>query len=253
MNKSYRGEKIMARIKNNQTVQEPVKVTQEDKGSPFEGNTYSHPSYGQARFSRVSGERGKLYGSKVESSNTIELTISGSQCRQDLGRDWYFEKEIVTSVIFTQTQFSELLTNMNASAVPCTLKYRADKGYIEFAEMPKEIEYIKSAIQEKQDTQKVKLATLQQEANTLLTKTGTLKKAEKERLLRINQQIVNLSQSSLPFYAKSAEETIEKATQEAKTEIEAFNLHAITTLGLKALEDMDSVRKLLGNSEEGTT
>lgn len=233
------------RRQNTSTVVESVKVTQEDKGRPFGGNTYAHPSYGQARFSRVSEERGKLYGSKVDSSNTIELTISGSQCRQDLGKDWYFEKEQITQVIFTQTQFAELLTNMNCSAIPCTIKYRADKGHVQFAEMPKEIEYIKSVIQDKQDEQKAKLGTLQKEANDLLTKTGTLKKADKERLVRINQLLVNLSQSSLPFYAKSVEETIEKATQEAKSEIEAFNLHAITTLGLKALEDMDNVKRLL--------
>jgi folate-dependent phosphoribosylglycinamide formyltransferase PurN len=226
---------------------EPVIVTQEDANSPFDGSTYSHPSYGQARFSRTSGERGKLYGSKVDSSNAIELTISTSKCRQDLGRDWYREEDQIVQVIFTQTQFAELLTNMNASGVPCTISYREALGSIEFAEMPRELEYIKEEIQRKKDTQKAELTVLQKESNELLTKTGTLRKADKERLIRINQLIVNLSSSSLPFYAKSAEETIEKATQEAKAEIEAFNLHAVTALGLKALEDIDVVKHLLEN------
>ena len=226
---------------------EPVKVTKEKDNSPFGGFKYSHPSYGQARFSRVSGERGKLYGSKVESSNTIELTISTSECRQELGRDWYFERDDFARVIFTQTQFAELLTNMNSAAVPCTISYREALGHIEFAEMPQELQYIKDEIQHKKDIQKDKLRSLQVEANELLTKTGTIKKADKERLIKINQQMVNLSSSSLPFYAKSAEETIEKATQEAKTEIEAFNLHAVTALGLKALEDINLVKRLLIN------
>lgn len=237
------------KIKNSNRVTESVKITPEDPDSPFSGNTYSHPSYGQARFSRVSGGRGKLYGSKVDSSNTIELTISTSECRQDLGRDWYFDKEQITKVVFTQTQFAELLTNMNSSAVPCTISYREALGHITFAEMPKELEFIKTAIQQKKDTQKEKLDALHKESEELLTKSGTLKKAEKERLRRINQLIVNLSSSALPFYAKSAEETIEKATQEAKAEIEAFNLHAVTALGLKALEDRDLVQKLLGEQK----
>lgn len=234
--------------KNTNEVVETVKRTKEDDGSPFGGFTYSHPSYGQARFSRVSGERGKLYGSKVESSNTIELTISTSKCRQDLGRDWYFEQGNIVKVIFTQTQFAELLTNMNSSAVPCTLSYREALGRIEFTEMPRELEYIKGEIQNKKDVQKDKLNSLQEEANGLLTKAGTLKKAEKDRLIKINRLMVNLSSSSLPFYAKSAEETIGKATQEAKAEIEAFNLHAVTALGLKALEDIDLVKRLLENN-----
>ncbi len=226
-------------------VEESVKVESEDSSSPFGGQTYSHPSYGQARFSRVSGERGKLYGSKVSSSNTIELTVSTSKCRQDLGRDWYFDEQEVINVIFTQTQFAELLTNMNSSGVPCTLKYREALGYIKFEEMPQELQYIKTTIKEKQDTQKEKLAALQKESTELLTKTGTLKKAEKERLVYITQQMVNLSSSAIPFYAEQAEKTIEKATQEAKAEIEAFNLHAVTALGLKALEDIELVKHLL--------
>lgn len=232
-------------IRNTNRIEESVKVEAEDENSPFGGMSYTHPSYGLARFSRVSGERGRLYGSKVNSSNTIELTVSTSKCRQDLGRDWYYEQDKIISVTFTQTQFAELLTNMSASGVPCTINYREALGHIEFSEMPHELEYIKEEIQRKKDAQKDELVALQKEANELLTKTGTLKKADKERLMVINQLIVNLSSSSLPFYVKSAEEAIEKATQEAKAEVEAFNLHAVTALGLKALEDIDLVKRLL--------
>lgn len=239
----------MSKRRTNKTV-ESVNVESADANSPFGGMSYSHPSYGQARFSRVSGERGQLYGSKVNSSNTIELTISTSKCRQDLGRDWYYDQDQIVNVTFTQTQFAELLTNMNASGVPCTINYREALGHIEFAEMPHELEYIKEEIQAKQDTQKQKLTSLNKEASDLLTKTGTLKKVEKERLLKINNAIVSLSSSSLPFYADSAKETIDKATQEAKSEIEAFNLHAVTTLGLKALEDINLVKHLLEKKDD---
>lgn len=232
----------MRRANTNKVV-EPVNISKAE--NPFSGFEYSHPSYGVARFSRVSGERGKLYGSKVNNSNTIELTLSTSKCRQDLGGDWYFEGKEIAKVTFTQTQFAELLTNMNDSAVPCTIGYRESLGHIEFAEMPREIEYIKSEIERKKNTQKEKLKLLQNEANELLTKKGTLKKSEKERLVRINQLMVSLSEGSLPFYAESAQKTIEKATQEAKAEIEAFNLHAVTTLGLKVLDDIELVKNLL--------
>lgn len=237
---------------NPNKVVEPVTVTKDRDNSPLDGSVYSHPSYGQASFSRVSGDRGKLYGSKVESGNTIELTVSTSKCRQDLGRDWYYDEEQLIKVIFTQTQFAELLTNMNTSGVPCTISYREALGHIEFAEMPRELEHIKEEIQRKKDSQKDELKSLQNEANALLTKSGTLKKSEKERLIKINQQMVNLSSSSLPFYAKSAEKTIEKATQEAKAEIEAFNLHAVTSFGLKAIEDIDVVKHLLESKNENT-
>lgn len=238
----------MSRRKTNKIV-EQVKVKGDDLASPFNGMVYSHPSYGQARFSRVSGDRGQLYGSKINSSNTIELTISTSKCRQDLGRDWYNEKDEIVNVTFTQTQFAELLTNMNASAVPCTINYRADLGRIEFAEMPHELEYIKEEIQAAQDNQKEELRKLQEQATDLLNKSGPLNKKERAKLIGINYSIASLAESSLPFYAHSARETIEKATQEAKAEVEAFNLHAVTTLGLKAMEDIDLVKKLLSKND----
>jgi len=226
-------------------VVESVKAITNAQGSALDGTVYSHPSYGQARFSRISGDRGKLYGSKIDSSNTVELTISTSKCSQSLGRDWYHDQDEIVRVNFTQTQFAELLTNLNSSSVPCTIGYREALGTIEFAEMPRELEYIKKEIETKKNEQKEKLYLLQTEANELLTKAGTLKKVEKDRLVKITQSIVSLSSSSLPFYAESAAETIEQATQEAKAEIEAFNLHAVTALGLKALEDVDLVKRLL--------
>lgn len=239
-------------IKNGNKVEEPVQVKDESEDSPFGGLTYSHPSFGQARFSRVSGDRGQLYGSKIQSTNTVQLTISTSSCRQDLGRDWYHEKDQLISVSFTQTQFAELLTNMNASGVPCTINYREAVGHIISAELPHELEYIKQEISTRQAEQAEKISALEAEANQLLSQPGTLKKADKERLISITRSIARLSSCSLPFYAESAKETIEKATQEAKAEIEAFNLHAVTTLGLKALEDVEIAKALLGSSKRDT-
>jgi hypothetical protein len=236
------------KIKNQNLVDEPVQVTKEE--SPFNGFNYSHPSYGRAVFHRTSGSDRPLYGSDLKHGNTIQFTLESSSCRQDLGRNWFGGGDMIAEVEFSQIQFAELLTNMNTEGVPCTIRYRADMGRINFAEMSKAIDYVEDKIDKLVNSQASDLKRTKAEIDEILERKGTMKKADKDRVQKLSSILVGLSQRSLPFYADSAIEIIGRSKAEAKASIEAHQQHLITTLGVAALQDKEVINKLLGDKLE---
>lgn len=233
------------RIKNQNLVDEPVQVKKEE--SPFSGFKYKHPSYGRAVFHRTSGGHRSLYGSDLKHGNTIQFTLESSSCRQDLGRNWFGGGDMIAEVEFSQIQFAELLTNMNTEGVPCTIRYRADMGRVNFAEMSKAIDYVEDKIDRLVSSQDSDLKKVKEEIDEILSRKGTIKKSDKERVQKLSSVLVGLSQRSLPFYAESAVKIIDRSKAEAKASVEAHQQHLITTLGIAALQDKSVIDKLLGN------
>ena len=233
------------KVKNKNLVDEPVQVTKEE--SPFNGFNYKHPSYGRAVFHRTNGGDRPLYGSDLKHGNTIQFTLESSSCRQDLGRNWFGGGEMIAEVEFSQIQFAELLTNMNTEGVPCTIRYRADMGRVNFAEMSKAIDYVEDKIDKLVSSQASDLKQFKAEIDEILSQKGTMKKADKDRVRKLSAQLVKLSHRELPFYAKSAVQIIDQSKTEAKASIEAHHQHLITTLGIAALQDEGVVNKLLGS------
>ena len=236
------------KIKNQNLVDEPVQVTKEE--SSFSGFRYQHPSYGRAVFRRTNGGNRPLYGSDLKHGNTIQFTLESSSCMQDLGRNWFGGGDMIAEVEFSQVQFAELLTNMNTEGVPCTIRYRADMGRINFAEMSKAIDYVEDKIDKLVSSQASDLKRVKSEIDEILSRKGTMKKADKDRVQELSRMLVNLSQRSLLFYAESAVEIIDRSKAEAKASIEAHQQHLITTLGIAALQDESVINKLLGNKLE---
>lgn len=91
---------------------EQVKV---QKGSKGLGNgedvTYTHPSYGMARFSRISGQFKEMFGSEVENTSAVTLTVGKAQVTQDFGDNWYYMYNTVCEVQFSPIQYAELISN----------------------------------------------------------------------------------------------------------------------------------------------
>ena len=83
-----------------------------------------HPCFGLARFSRIYGYSGFMFGSDVQSENFIELTINHAERVQGDYRVHYYDYGVpIVRLKMTQTQFAELLTNMNiGNGIPVTLE-----------------------------------------------------------------------------------------------------------------------------------
>jgi hypothetical protein len=204
---------------------------------------HKHPSFGQIRFSRVSG-RAKFYGSELEQDHYIIMELVQSEVNRTLSQDWYFGHGVPLAAIrMTANQFSELITSLNCgSGIPCTIeilnKQKVDD--LPYQESRKEFVHRKfdDRMREFADTLKVKQNRVKE-----LTAKKTLSKEDQKELNFTVEWLTTEVASNIPFFAKCFQETMDEVVLEAKTEVENAIQHKITTLGLQALHEQNKLLK----------
>ncbi|MFK5949522.1 MAG: hypothetical protein QM500_12220 [Methylococcales bacterium] len=209
-----------------------------------DGNkTESHPSFGMLGFNRIqSSKEMVLNGSDLTHTTVIEMCLYRSTKDRGLHQNWHHATDKVASVYMSQNQFSELITSMNmGDGVPVTLNFTETDGRIEPPVFKSVVEVHKGELDTR--TQKI----LEQSANTLkratelLQGSGTLKKADREKLLNDVQMLEQNVRSNMPFMKKQFEEAMDDVVTDAKGSIEAFYQHRVTKAGLKTLSDESQV------------
>jgi hypothetical protein len=194
-----------------------------------------HESYGMVRFSRITSSGQKnLFGSSITHSNTITLTIGRGEVKRDLNREWFFSHEDIVEVEMSENQFAELITTLNAgSGIPCTIRRLEGKG-IEDPPYENKRQLFENEFRD--DVKKIgaNLNTLAVELQQLL---------DEKAPTRVFREFVNKVKmvaqdvcANLPFVQKSFNEAIDKTVTEAKSDIEAFVMNKVTSLGIEALK-----------------
>ena len=224
-------------------VDEDVKVRSKEYGSG--GLIYSHPSYGMIRVSRFTGGKCEFFGSEITNNGGVSITIEEAEVTQSLGKNWYYGNKVVTQVDMSPVQYAEMISNPNTQGMPCTIKYRQDKGYIQYKGIDTQTEYIETEISEKVKKLEDDVDTLVKRQAAILSQKGTLKKADKEELLRIAQKLQGTLKSGLPFYLDSLKEAVEYTKVEAKADMESYAASMIHRTGLEVLKNPEKVEKLL--------
>jgi len=218
-------------------VKESVKV--EDLGdNALGGLEYSHPSYGKVSVSRTTGRKRDLFGSELGHNSTIRLAIHTSCCRQDLGRNWIHDKDLVVEIEMSPVQYAEMISNPNAGGTPCTIRHIQGKGNIKHESIPKIIDTCEKEIDDSLQGFKELSVKVRREVQNILSQ-KSIKKADKETILKLVNELTRDVSDAVPFYHKSINEHIERTKTDAKMEIEAYNSHAITTLGYEKLEELE--------------
>jgi hypothetical protein len=193
-----------------------------------------HESYGLARFSRVQGSPGRLFGSAIDHHHFIELTISRGARRRDFQRDWYSPKDEIVSVIMSPTQFAELLTNLNVGeGVPCTIQHVNRKT---MAKCPEKTFAEQTHDDLKGEFKRLaqRIAALSRTADTMLSGPGALKASDKARVKAEIAAILQEVGSNIPFIHECFQEACDKTVADAKASVDAAVLHAQVTLGKEA-------------------
>lgn len=207
----------------------------------------THPSYAQISFSRVTGGKCDLYGSSIKHQNFIKLRISQSTKYFNEYDEGY--KDATTPLIevdMSHSQFSEAITSLNLGCgVPVTLRKFAGEV------MPMCPEYnIREKISD--DLESVfkefsqQLGIYGSELDDILNKHGAINKKERNKILRIFEDIKRKLEADLPFLHRCIDEAVDKTTVHAKGEIEAFFNNKISQLGLSKFKSGDI--KMLTNS-----
>ena len=205
---------------------------------------HTHESFGQIRFSRVSG-KANFYGSELEHNHYISLEIHQSEIDRTLSQDWHHNTgPMVMRLRMTAGQFSELITSMNyGSGVCCTMEYREGKKIQQLPEQESRKEFVHRKFADKLKDFGEKVDTIKENILGYFGK-KSLTKADKESAERQLNSLTSEIKSNIPFVAKCYQETVDEMTYEAKLEVENAIISKVTTLGLKALHDEN---KLLGN------
>lgn len=219
----------------------------------FDKESDSHPSFGLLGFHRIQcGKPMALFGSDLEHSTVIEMKLFRAKRERDLNRDWHHATDRVASVYMSQNQFSELLTSMNmGDGVPVTLNYTETDGQIEEPGFRSVTEQHRREFAEKARELADRTRTFMQDAEDILSGTGTMKKSDRERLLHSLRMMMQEIESNMPFAEKQFAEAMDKVVTDAKGTIEVFFQHRVTTAGLEKLAEDGEIRppRLVENSD----
>ena len=203
---------------------------------------YSHPSYGMIQVMRTTGcERG-LFGQTLPSQSTMNINVSNASVKQDLGKNWYHEHRTIISVEMSAIQYAEMISSPNTQGVPCTIRHTESLGSIEYSPLETEVAYTESALEGSISSLKNRAQKMEAEIQQILK--GQLKKADKEELstkiMKLCQDIV----SNIPFYERQMQKSVNRMKAEAKTDIDAMLLHAVTEAGYEAIQTGDRVLRI---------
>lgn len=217
----------------------PATITKREGNGGDTETIEKHPAYGMVRVSRVSGASERpLYGSSISHHYTIRLTVTEGERKRNLSEHWYYDGPMIVEVEMSNTQFADLLTNMNnGCGVPCTLLWREKGGAV--PEMEKHESDRKHVQEEFDEHVKRGMRAL----NELIKKAQEIAanpkptKADREAYVNLASTIQREIVSNIPFIASQFNESCDKLVKEAKGEYEAAVLSSICSLGLEAFKD----------------
>jgi len=198
-----------------------------------------HESYGLLSLSRTSSSKGvHLFASSVRPHNTIVLTISEAARTRDYQRDWIYSDKTLIEVEMSPAQFAEAITTMNiGSGTPVTIrrvegKKREACPDLDFRVVAQNELKAEMAILGK------KIEELSKDAKELLSGSGAMNKADRKKMMDDIDAVITEVRSNIPFVHECFNEAIGKTVAEAKSELDATVSHIKTTLGEKALAQL---------------
>lgn len=207
---------------------EAPKITKES--SPVHESVETHPAYGQVWASRISGAS-FLYGSDFLHHGYIEITISSSELHRGLSNDWPHARKEYIQIALSEAQWATFVSTLNGgTGTQCTVRHiqGEDKPEIEHAPKRKQqfseeyFDHLKSA------RNSIK------EAEAMLKASGLSEKKIREIMSPLNAAHSNIG-GNLGFVSDQFGEHMEKVTEHAKIEANAYIQHVISRAGIKAL------------------
>lgn len=198
-----------------------------------------HESYGVVRFSRRTGDPGRLFGSALNSHGsyvTLEVaraTLIRDEHRYD--RTYSSMRGDLIEVDLSAAQFAELLTTMNVGCgTPCTISYMNGKKMERPPEILHETERVRTGFKEHMADLVRQTEKDLQEVKKIFEEKSLTKKDRADVLERFSKIVTEL-RSNAPFMLEMFQEATERVTSAAKAEVDAFITTNVVAAGLKQL------------------
>jgi hypothetical protein len=228
-------------------MKEPIPATiTESQSNPkcAPAQVFDHPAFGTVSLSIVTGSHGStMFGSDLGHNQWVRITVSHAEKVRDLSRDWIHPGESVVVFELSHAQFAQFITSHgNGSGTPCTLRYAANPvhGIEEIPGILKEETKHETFRREIQEASKKHLEEIRKHIDSLgaMVDSGKLKVSEVRELQKELNRHADYLPGTMSFVVKSAEEALEKATSDAKIEVEAFIAASAQRIGLTHINDL---------------
>ena len=222
----------------------PIKptVTADRIGQCDPHEVLEHPAFGTITVTNPRGGDDVLFGSDIGHNERVCISINTAKVRRDLSRDWIHSGRKIIEIELSHAQFAEMVSSHGkGEGTPCTLRWVRDIG-----EIPgiKKIETKHETFRrEINDTAKRRLEHIHAEIVKLgdLIESGKLPKKElRDIQARLHRHVEQLP-GSMEFVVKSAEEALEKATSDAKIEVESYIQASAKRIGLSRIADLAQI------------
>lgn len=198
---------------------------------PVHDTVETHPAYAQIGASRVSGHS-YLYGSDFQHQHFITISISRSELHRGLSNDWSHALEEYIEVALSEAQWAAFVSSPNVGqGVQCTLRHKDMKG---IPQIP--------AAKDRQEQFDTEMRVNVKEAREHIAKAvkmienSKLSQKDKDKLLSELGMADRDISSSVGFIAEQFGEHMEKVTEHAKAEVNAYIQGTIMRAGLTALQ-----------------
>lgn len=210
----------------------------------------SHESYGMLRIGRMSGHDKSLFGSSIQHHNTIWLSIHPGVVERSLYHDHHYAKrQAYIEVEMSQSQFAEAITSMNTgSGVPVTVRRINGESIDETPFTSKRLQF-EQEFKQKMERLESRLSRLTEKTEDVLANKKSLTKNDRKAILNELTSLKTDLSSNLPFIATSFNEQMDKTTQEAKAEVEAFTINKLNQLGMEKLSELRGQGQLPDNED----
>jgi hypothetical protein len=196
-----------------------------------------HPSYGLAYFSRMSGGYRALFGSSIQTQQTISLTLKMATHHRSLNNDHFFGEKEIIEVEMSESQFAELITHFNTgSGTPVTIRHINHERYPD-PPFQSKADLFSAEFKTQMHNFGVDMKKMVETATEILNNKPSIGKGDRELIAKSIDSLVSHITNGIPFVSEKFQDSMDKTIVEAKAAIEQFIQNRIRETGLAAIAD----------------
>lgn len=217
-------------------------ITLEESGNrsiePYERR--NHPAYGLITMTTSrSSKKITLFGSDLGHSEAVRIRVETASLKRDLNHDWIHGEGCILEFEMSHAQFAQFITSQgNGNGTPITLGWTRENG-----EIP-EIKHVKTKHDtfrhEVAEAAKERLDAIQRQIDILghMIEEGKMPKKDLRELHKELHRHAGQLPGTMQYVVKSAEEALEKATADAKIEVESYIAMSAKRIGLNHIGEL---------------
>lgn len=225
-------------------------VNEDGSTKKDERERISHPAFGMIRVHRQGGGHGRMFGVDYPVQDQIVITVTEAVVEKDIGREWFYGGKVISEVAMSETQFARMITNPNASGIPCTLKhYRDGDKLVDPEPIPEHMlaaEEFKKKVQQTADDVMGNFQHVRNSLDELLAQGKAPTMKQMKEFASVLQQGMQGMTSDMPYYVRQLNEKADDIVGSAQIEIDAHIQNRLAELGRDALRE-----KLTDESSRG--